>query len=126
MNDAALVSRLKARGDAPHQLQQRLEGQRTVGQHVRQRPAIDEFHGEIRPLQGRLDRKKEVANDGLVRQMMKRRRLAAEQRQRGLVFGHLRQKHLDRHGGAGLNLVAFVDFAHAAGADHLDRFRRCR
>jgi len=33
---------------------------------------------------------------------------------------------LDRHGGAGLNFVAFVDFAHAAGADHLIDFVNAR
>src|SRR5512142_1067441 len=54
--------------------------------------------------------------------MMERRRFPAEQGQRGLVFGHVRQKHLDRHGSAGLDLVALVDFAHAPGADHLVYF----
>ena len=122
MNNSALMSRLEARGDAPHQLHQRLERQRTVHQNIRQRTTIDEFHRQIWPLQRWLDRKKEVAHDGVVRQMMKRRRLPAEQRQCRLVFRHIRQKHLDCHGGAGLNFVTLVDFAHATGADHLIDF----
>ena len=51
MNDAALVSRLQAGRDAPHQLEQRLERQRPLLQNIRERAAVDEFHGEIRPLQ---------------------------------------------------------------------------
>jgi hypothetical protein len=109
---------LQAGGDAPHQLEQRLERQRTFFQNIRQRPAFDELHGEVGPLQRRLNRENVIADDGLVQQMVERRRLFPEQRQSGRVFRHLRQQHLDCHGGAGLDFVAFVDLAHATGADH--------
>src|SRR5690606_36344789 len=41
----------------------------------------------------------------------------AKQRQSGLVVGEFRQDDLDRHGVAGLDVVAAIDFAHAAGGD---------
>ena len=113
------MRRLQARGDAPHQFHQRLEGQRAVRQDVRQRLAIDELHGQIGPLQRGFDRKNEVAHDGVVQQMMQRRGFPAEQGERGLVFRHFRQKHLDGDDGSGLNFVTSVDLAHSTGADHL-------
>ena len=39
-----------------------------------------------------------------------------------LVFSHLRKQHFDGDRGARLYFMRLVDFAHAAGADHLVNF----
>ena len=60
-----------------------------------------------------------VAHDRVVRQMVEDRRFLAEQRQDGLVARELRQHDLDRDLIAGLDVVAAIDLAHAAGRDAL-------
>ena len=90
-----------------------------VLQDRRERAAVDEFHRQIGPLQHRLDREDVVAHDRFVLQVVQRRRLLAEQRERRLVLGELGQHQLDRDRVAGLDRVALVDLAHAAGADQL-------
>ena len=63
-----------------------------------------------------------VTHDGVMRQVIEDRRFLAEQRKDGLVAGEFGQHDLDRDMIAGLDVVATIDFAHAAGCDPLVEF----
>ena len=118
MDNAALVCRLQACGHPLHQRLHCLERQRAVVLYDRRkRAAVDEFHGQVGPLQHRLDREYIVAHDRIVLQVVQGGGFPSKQRERGFVLGQFRQHQLDRDRVAGLDGVALVDFSHAADAD---------
>ena len=89
---------------------------------VVQRLAVDELHREIGPPDPGIDGEDVVAHDRVVRQMVEDRGFLAEQRQDRLVAGEFRQDDLDRDVVAGLDVVAAIDLAHAAGRDAFVEF----
>jgi hypothetical protein len=118
MDDSPVVRRLQAGGQPLHQRTGRLERERTVvAQNIVQRAAVDEFHGQVRPLQNRFDGEHVVTDDGVVLEIVQGGGFLAKQGERRFVFDQFSQHHLDGHRISGLDGVAFVDLAHAAGAD---------
>ena len=117
MDDAEPVRGMQAGSDALAQDVGFLDAEWPLLDALGEWLAVDEFHRQIGRLAHRIDRKDVVADDGLVIEVVQRRRLAPEQGEHGVVAGHVGADHLDRHGVAGLDRAALVDLAHAADGD---------
>ena len=107
---------IQAGGQPPHEGAHRVVGHGAFEETLGQRLAVDEFHHEIGPPERGIDGKEIVADDRVMQQVVQAGFLA-EERQRRLVLREIGPDDLDGDDVAGLDAVAFVDFAHAAGAD---------
>ncbi len=114
---------LESGGDTLDQPLRGLEGERSTQQDGRKRFPIDIFHREIGPAKRGVDREDVIADDCLVIEIMQRGRFFPEHAESGVGFGEVGTNELDCHHVAGLDGVAFIDFAHAASSDGFVDFK---